>query len=237
MQDPTTGPTSTPASSSGTVPAQQAQPAQSAAPAQPNGGAPELTPHQVTVMGWLKDDHAKGRMSDAELNTALQQLTGKGAEQLTPDTRTPEQQEYDRHFPPAKPAHYELPLHDDHEHMTPEKTAFDNTVRGWLATGLFPREHGSAIAKEAHRVAAKLEHYTEGQRELFRRTEMATLSKIWGADTAKNLSMARAFIREVAEKSPQLVEMLNRTGIGNSAAIVIQCFHQAERLNARNGGK
>jgi hypothetical protein len=209
----------------------------SASPAQPNGGAPELTTEQTTMMGWLKDDHAKGRMSDTELATALQELTGEDLQQSAPDTRTPEQLQHDSQFPPAKPEHYTLPQYDDPEHITPAMTAFDATARGWLATGLFPKEHGSAIAKEANRVAAQLEHYTEGQHELFRRTEMATLSKIWGADTAKNLAMARAFIREVGEKSPQLIEMLDRTGIGNSASIVIQCFHQAERLHARNGGK
>jgi hypothetical protein len=186
------------------------------------------------MMRWLREDHAAGRISDAELATALQEMTGEGNDQLAPDIRTVEQKEFDKTFPPAKPEQYDFPRTVDPDHITPEVKAFDATARGWLATGLFTREHGSALAHEANRIAAQIEHFSPVEHELFARPERVTLERMWGADTDKNLSIAQAFVREVAEQHPQLIEMLNATGLGNSSSIIVQIFHQAERLMARN---
>ena len=68
-----------------------------------------------------------------------------------------------------------------------------------------------------------------------RRGRRLVLEKVWGADTQKNLSIAKAFVREVAEKHPQIIDFLDQTGLGNSSGVIIGLYHQAERLTARNG--
>lgn len=187
----------------------------------------------LKVETWLREDYAAGKMNTDEYAAAMLQLNETQEE--APDTRTASQKEYDAAFPPAKPEAYAFPPPQPSEQVTPELRAADLTTRNWLSTALFSREHGSALAVEADRVARKIEHFTEAQHELFARSERQTLQKLWGADTEKNLSTARAFIREVGEKHPELIQMLNATGLGNSSSVIVQIYHQAERLMARNG--
>jgi hypothetical protein len=187
------------------------------------------------MMGWLKEDHAAGKLSDADFATALQEMAEQADVQLKPDTRTPSQKEHDATFPPAKPQDYSFPQHGDPDHMTPDMKAADAMSRGWLATGLFTREHGSALATIADRVAAEIEHYSPEQHELFARSERLTLEHLWGPQTDANIGMVKSFVSEVAEKSPELIHMLNATGLGNSSQVIVQLYHHCERLNARNG--
>lgn len=213
------------------TPAINAQPGQVSPPGQ---SIPELSQEQQTMVGWLQDCHATGRMNDAELDTALHQVTGRGREQLTDDTRTPEQKSFDRDFPAAKPHEYLLPSPEDPTRITPEEKALNQAAREWLAAGRFTREHGSSLAKEVANVAQKLEHFTDAQHEEYQQTEMAALSRVWGANTQKNLAITKAFVQELGAKHPQLIEMLNATGAGNSSRVIVQIFHQAERLMVRN---
>ena len=208
----------------------------------PNPRAPNPAPNgqegpsleQATVATWLREDFNVGKMTADEFATAMQELTGEEDTQ-GPDMRTESQKEYDASIPPAKPEHYTFPPAAPGEQLTPEMRAAEMTTRTWLSTGLFSREHGSALAVEADRVARKIEYFIPAQHELFARSERLVLEKVWGADTQKNLSIAKAFVREVAEKHPQIIDFLNQTGLGNSSGVIIGLYHQAERLAARNG--
>lgn len=192
------------------------------------------SPEQATVANWLREDFNAGKMTADQFAEAMQELTGEEDTQ-GPDTRTDSQKEFDSAFPPAKPEHYTFPPAAPGEQMSPEMRAAEMTTRSWLSTGLFSREHGSALAVEVDRVARKIEHFTPAQHELFARSERLVLEKVWGADTQKNLSIAKAFVREVAEKHPQIIDFLDQTGLGNSSGVIIGLYHQAERLAARNG--
>lgn len=208
----------------------------------PHSGAPNPAPNgqdgpsleQATVANWLREDFNAGKLTADQFAEAMQELTGEEDTQ-TPDTRTESQKDYDASFPPAKPEHYTFPPAAPGEQMSPEMKTADLMTRTWLSTGLFSREHGSALAVEADRVARKIEHFTPAQHELFARSERLVLEKVWGADTQKNLSIAKAFVREVAEKHPQIIDFLDQTGLGNSSGVIIGLYHQAERLAARNG--
>ncbi|MCW5799215.1 MAG: hypothetical protein LZF60_250003 [Nitrospira sp.] len=217
--------------------------ASNATPAHVTGANPDPNPapdghnirsaEHLKVESWLREDYAAGKMTTDEYAAAMLELNE--AHEEAPDTRTESQKTFDATFPPAKPEAYAFPPPQPGEQATPELRAADLTTRHWLSTALFSREHGSALAVEADRVARKIEHFSEAQHELFARSERQTLEKLWGADTEKNLSTARAFIREVGEKHPELIQMLNATGLGNSSSVIVQIYHQAERLMARNG--
>ena len=197
-------------------------------------GQDGLSPEQTAFTNWLREDFNAGKMTADELATAMQELTGEEDTQ-GPDTRTESQKEHDASFPPAAPEHYTFPSAAPGEQLTPDMRAAEMTTRTWLSTALFSREHGSALAAEVDRTARRIEHFTPAQHELFARSERLVLEKVWGADTQKNLSIAKAFVREVAEKHPQIIDFLNQTGLGNSSGVIIGLYHQAERLAARNG--
>ncbi|HRB14915.1 MAG TPA: hypothetical protein PK224_03915 [Nitrospira sp.] len=199
----------------------------------PNGqDAP--SPEQATVANWLREDFNAGKMTADQFAEAMQELTGQEDTQGL-DMRTPEQKDYDASFPPARAEDFNFPFPEHGVSMTADMKAADTMARGWLATGLFTKEHGSALAVEVDRVARKIEHFTPAEHELFARSERLVLEKVWGADTQKNLSIAKAFVREVAEKHPQIIDFLDQTGLGNSSGVIIGLYHQAERLAARNG--
>ena len=85
-------------------------------------------------------------------------------------------------------------------------------------------------------LAEQMDGWNDAQHEQFQKTEMVKLTHIWGEETAKNIAIACDFIREVDAVSPGLVQFLN-SGIGNAASVVIQAYHQAQRLAVRNGIK
>ncbi|MCS6295962.1 MAG: hypothetical protein H8K09_07000 [Nitrospira sp.] len=208
----------------------------------PNPSAPDPAPNgqeassleHTTVANWLQEDFNAGKLTADEFATALEELNGSDDTQ-GPDTRTESQKEHDASFPPAKPEHYTFPPAAPGEQISSEIRAAEMTTRTWLSTALFSREHGSALAAEVDRTARRIEHFTPAQHELFARSERLVLEKVWGAETQKNLSIAKAFVREVAEKHPQIIDFLNQTGLGNSSGVIIGLYHQAERLAARNG--
>ena len=114
--------------------------------------------------------------------------------------------------------------------------AADAMSRGWLSTALFTKEHGSALATVANRVAAEIEHHSPEQQALYARSQKILLENMWGEHADRNIATTQAFVREVGKLSPELLHMLNETGLGDSAMnIISQLFNQAERLMSRNG--
>ena len=70
------------------------------APAPTGQDAPSR--EHTTMMEWLKQDHAAGRLSDADLATALQEMNEPADAPAAADTRTPAQKEHDAVFPPGQ---------------------------------------------------------------------------------------------------------------------------------------
>ena len=50
-----------------------------------------------------------------------------------------------------------------------------------------------------------------------------------------NLNMAKQLYRELAEKHPEITDVLNRTGAGNSARVIVALYQQAQLLGRRKG--
>lgn len=201
----------------------------------PDGQDTQPSREHVAIEQSLREYHSQGRMTDAELVTALQELTGDTEAQLAPDTRTESQRAFDRDFPPAKAEHFDLGPPERQGTPTREEQAFDRTARSWLAAGRFDKSSGSALAKEVDRVARQLEGFkTEAEYSLFKISERGRLEKLWGADTGKNIQMAKDFVAELAQQHPEILRVLD-SGVGNSAGVIVRLQQQAERLLIRNG--
>jgi hypothetical protein len=58
-----------------------------------------------------------------------------------------------------------------------------------------------------------------------------------GWSNGARLAMARQFIRELESRSPGVVELLERTGLGNNSRVIARIVCHCERLNYRAGLK
>jgi hypothetical protein len=194
------------------------------------------SPEAAFFVQMVTDDYRAGRMTREQADGALKEINGEGISQLEADKRTDSQRQFDAIHEPGQPNDYTFPAYQNPESITAEQTAFDKTARGWLATGLFPKEQGSFIAKEAVRLAKQMDGWDDWRHENFQKIEMNVLTNIWREDTAKNIAVCQAFIKELdARSAGKLIPFLNASGIGNSSALVIQIFNQANRLAIRNG--
>lgn len=61
---------------------------------------------------------------------------------------------------------------------------------------------------------------TQSQLELGRQSCNAAIQKLWGADAEKNLAVAQAEVQRMAKTHPELVHMLEVSGLGNSAHLI-----------------
>ncbi len=195
----------------------------------------EPSREHVAIEQSLREYHSKGRMTDAELVTALQELNGDTETQLAPDNRTESQRSFDAQFPVAKPEHFDFGPPERQGTPTPEEQKFASEARNWLAAGKFDKALGSALAHECTRVAKQLEGFTTAaEHELFKMTERRRLEKMWGADTGKNIQMAKDFVAELADIHPGILPVLD-SGLGNSSGVIVRIWQQAQRLLVRNG--
>jgi hypothetical protein len=186
---------------------------------------------------WVREDLAAGKMTREQADQALRDIDGTTLAEMAKDSRNDAQRFHDSQWPPAAPEAYTFPRYDDPEAITKEMTAGDKMARNWLSTGLFPKEEGSFVAAEVNRVAEEIDKFTEAQHELYQRTEMNKLTCIWREDTAKNIAIAADYVRDLDKKTGgTLIPFLN-SGIGNSSALTILIYSQAQRLAVRNGVK
>jgi hypothetical protein len=54
------------------------------------------------------------------------------------------------------------------------------------------------------------------------------LHRLWGADTQKNLAIAQAEVQRLAKSNPNIVEMLDVSGLGNNAWLIASVVNMAK---------
>lgn len=192
----------------------------------------DFTPEQLQTMA--AELVKGGKLSQQEADAALKVDGVEPAQQAAP--LSPEAQEMDHAFPPAKPTEYDFTALYNGDDVSKETLAFDQQARGWLSEARFTKEIGSSLAREVDRVTVKHASMSEAEREIYKRTEFNKLERVWGSDTPKKIGAARRLVLELEAKSPGIVDVLERTGAGNSAIVIAQIAMQAERLLARKGG-
>jgi hypothetical protein len=71
------------------------------------------------------------------------------------------------------------------------------------------------------------------QSQAWSANQEAILKKMWGSEYKQKLAFANKLVKELDQKRPGLIKLLDQTGAGDSAAVVAQFALQAERLYFR----
>lgn len=197
----------------------------------------EITQAEAAIMiGWEKDNLAKGRITLEEANKRFDSL-GATVEQRAPDTRSDEVKQLDAHFPPAKQEDFlirygvpgqELP-------MTKELKDFDTSARTWLSGAEFPRDLGNSLVSAIDRVAQQTKHMTADQLETYGYAEFEKLEKAHGSTLDAKLRAAGRMVEELDAKQPGLKNLLKSRGIGDAALVANMLIAQAQVYWARRG--
>jgi hypothetical protein len=145
---------------------------------------------------------------------------------------SPEERQFDRDFPVAKS--HEIQWPHTEEATTPAYNAVRTEVNSRFIDAGMTADTASYIIKEADAFGYRSETWTPEEHTLYARSEMAKLECVFGDQTAAKIETARKLIQTLEAKRPGLVELLERTGLGNNAAVILQIVNHAERLKARS---
>ena len=225
-----------------------------------NNSHDRLNPSESeTMMGWLREDVASGKLSPEAGAKAFEQL---GVPVQLPaerdagdpkvwkdvfgrlgmpeaDNRSAEQQQLDKHFPAAKKEDYIIqydtpgapPMDPMQQHNLKQ---FDQTARAWLSHAGFPREIGNGLVNQIARVVEKTTGMNESQLEAYGQAEFTKLEQAYGKDLDAKLQTAARMIDELDKKTPGLKNLLKTKGIGDNAMVVNMLIDQARRWEIRN---
>ena len=189
--------------------------------------------------GPLKPMSAKGQFDvlrkDRDFVKRVQQGDPAAIEKLhsLPGDAANENAVLDKELPGMKAADLKLgPIAG----ATPEQAAaMHETIGGWGEVAQMPAATMNYIAKEAGAVADRFQKMNESQRQAFAVAERATLDKLWKGEAQRNIDMAKQLVREIAatERGKGVIDFLERSGAGNSSAVIAQLYGHASRLAAR----
>jgi hypothetical protein len=205
-------------------------------PLPPGSYRQELTPSEAEIVaGWIKEDVAKGKVTQGQAEKSFNQLNVP-AEERAPDTRSEEEKTLDLLSPPAKPEDYRI----QYDHLDPfqpvpdEVKQFDTAARTWLSEAGMPRELGNSLVNIVARVSKETAHMDEIARERYGNAQYAILEKTYGADLEKKLQRAGQLIQELEKRRPGLNQLL-RGAIGDDARVATMLIQQSEIYFARKG--
>jgi hypothetical protein len=141
----------------------------------------------------------------------------------------------DKDFPPAQPNEFKIPQLGDAENPASiqEIKAVSTAVRDWMSTARFPKELGNYVIKEVTRVDKDYAKMTPDEQASWSQKQQSILRKMWGSEYKQKLAFANKLVKELDQKRPGLIKLLDQTGAGDSAAVVAQFALQAERLYFR----
>lgn len=74
---------------------------------------------------------------------------------------------------------------------------------------------------------------TNVDRILYGRSQHIILKRLWGPQTSEKIGAARQLVRELDERRPGLLALLEKTWAGNNARLIAALANQADRLAAR----
>jgi hypothetical protein len=187
-------------------------------------------------MDWLRQDVAQGRISPEQAQKAFDQLNAT-AEQRQPDTRTDEQKNLDKQFPPAKESVYTIRYGEPGQVMlmTPELKQFDTTARTWMSGAGMPRELGNSLVTQISRVTQQTQRMSPDELITYGENEFAKLEKAFGPKLEEKLQSAVLMIHDLDLKQPGLKNLLRSKGIGDYTLITSMLIHHPSIYHARKG--
>jgi hypothetical protein len=172
---------------------------------------------------------------DVAARAKMDELQRVANADVDPEAAAAEAAASDAAFAPGKPEEFKLPslAGPGEEHSPDEMVAHAETARGWLAAAELPASIGSALAEEVAQINTMYSGLDDGGVQLHAAGERAKLDRLWGDDAPRKIALARQLVRELETKKPGIVDLLSRTGAGNSSVVIAQLALHAERLLAR----
>ena len=201
-------------------------------------GQGSVSPSQAeTVTNWIKEDLAAGKMTAEQAERAFAELQTP-EEQRTPDTRTPEQKQFDQIFPQCKPEDYRINYGEPGQappEMTPELQQADSAIRLWLSEAGVHRELGTSLTNAIGAVTRDTAGMSEAQLENYVFTEDEKLERMYKGtlELESKLLQAGEMIDALDKKQPGLKALLQSHGIGDNALVVSLLIQIAERFHWR----
>lgn len=220
-----------------------------------NAMAPESLTGAPAPAGEVQDDRAGieimgadktpplGRVQAQEMAQALRDagmpedrvnaaLAEHGYEPLAPDTRTEEEQEFDRAFPTVAPTDYRPNYFENAVKMdVADLAAVNRDFTTWAADLSLPAEIGTAVIEEALRVEGAASRMSEPARQLWVREQRFNFERLVGGP--EKVEEALAKVRPLLERNPAMRDRLHRSGALDSAAVIIHLANHADRLAVR----
>ena len=191
------------------------------------------------MVDWIREDLATGRMTQAHVNQALDDLNVPLDQRTAPaDVRSDEQKLIDSQFPVARPEEIRIAYADPGQaapQMTPELKQFDQSARSWIVGAEFPANLGNSLVTAISKVAQQTKSMTPDQLESYGLVEYDKLIRAYGGEDKlqEKLQQAAVMIHELDKKQPGLKNLLRSKGIGDNALVVAQIIGQSERYWTR----
>jgi hypothetical protein len=191
-------------------------------------------PHELTQQQQLFQHAADHGADLVQLNKEWTAAGGTG--EITPTkapdpAHTGDQALLEQELQPGKLSDYRMPFMPD---ATAEQAlAAQKTSAEWSMEGRLSPEKHAFITEEIARLTPRYQSMDAGARDLFAKTERAKVDKVFGKDSATMVSRARQLVREVEARKPGLVRLLEESGGGNSASVIVALAQQATMLGMR----
>lgn len=124
--------------------------------------------------------------------------------------------------PPDTPAGYQFDA-------APPGAQLDLEAQAAWRTALHSEGIAAPLAREMDRrlSAGLAAPPTEQQGALSQQAGMQALARLWGADRDRNLEIARQEVQRLARHRPELIALLNRSGLGNDPWLAASLVNHA----------
>jgi hypothetical protein len=217
------------------APAPPIPPAPPAAPLVDHHSDSGLSPEAVTMAGWIREDLAKGKMTQADADKAFDEL-GVPADQRAPDTRSPEVKMLDEQFPIAKETDYIIPWYAPGQtpaQVPTEVKQLDSNIRWYLHAAGATREQGNAIINSIAKAAQHRSTLSANEREMHKDYENTRMEQCWGPDWQNQLGPAKRMIAELEAQRPGLSAIVEMHG--DNAIFLAELVKIARHYDTRKG--
>ena len=142
-----------------------------------------VSPSQAeTLVSWIKEDLAAGKMTPEQADKAFAQMNiaGRTSVPLTPGLTSKNTRPT---VPPAKPEEYRINYGEPGKappEMTPELQQADSAIRTWLSEAGVHRELGNSLTNVIGDVTRATAGKTEAELELYGNAEYEKLERMYG---------------------------------------------------------
>jgi hypothetical protein len=134
--------------------------------------------------------------------------------------------------PAVSPAEYTM-QHGEPPAGVIRDLEFEQTNREALLHAGIPTSIGTHIAKLWHEAQFRDQPITDEELHLSKSETFAALQRVWGDDTTANLQLANTVVDRLAERQPQVRELLVHSGLGNNSWLIETFYNLARAQQGR----